>query len=169
MKLKRQIPNLLTALRIVCSVLLLFAEPFSALFFGLYFAAGASDMLDGFLARKLFAKSDFGSKLDSAADFVFIAACAAKLFPVLKFSGWVVWAFAAVFLLKLIAVLSGIVVLKKIIFLHTAANKLAGLLLFAAVPAMALFSPDWVAAALLPVAAFAAIQEGHFIRRGKTE
>ncbi len=53
--------------------MLIFAENFSALFYVLYFVCGISDITDGFLAGKLDAESSFGSKLDSLADFIFIA------------------------------------------------------------------------------------------------
>ena len=71
--MKKQIPNIITAARIALSAALIFTENFSALFYVLYFVCGMSDMADGFLAKKLDAESPFGSKLDSLADFIFVA------------------------------------------------------------------------------------------------
>lgn len=49
----KYIPNLLTAMRVLCTVFLLFVAPFSIYFFVLYMLGGLTDILDGFLARKL--------------------------------------------------------------------------------------------------------------------
>ena len=67
-------------------------------------------------------------------------------------------------IIKIINQISALVVHKHLSFPHTAANKLTGLLLFIAVP-MTFWSiiPIAIVAA---IATFAAIQEGHFIRKG---
>lgn len=71
-KAKEQLPNLVTALRIVLSTVLFFIPIKSAAFFTIYLLCGLSDMADGFLARKLHAESTFGSRLDSFADMFFL-------------------------------------------------------------------------------------------------
>ena len=43
-------------------------------------------MIDGVIARKTGSVSEFGSTLDSVADFVFITVCLIKLLPVLTIS-----------------------------------------------------------------------------------
>jgi phosphatidylglycerophosphate synthase len=72
------IPNLLCLFRILCAIVFLLAFRFrdadrlflsSVLFFG-----GASDFLDGFLARKLDQVSDVGKILDPVADKIFMNA-----------------------------------------------------------------------------------------------
>lgn len=55
-----------------------------------------------------------------------------------------------------------LVVYKRFCFPHTLANKLTGLLLFLAVPAV--FLPVLPIAIVAAVATFAAVQEGHYIR-----
>ena len=82
------LPNLVTSIRAAASGALIFTAPFSAAFWALYALAGLSDMLDGFLARGLHAETAAGARLDSAADFCFLAVCAAKLLPVLRLPGW---------------------------------------------------------------------------------
>ncbi len=85
--------NIITCIRIVCSIALLFCPVFSPLFWALYITAGVSDMADGAAARKTGTVSEFGSKFDTAAVFVLIAVCLIKLIPLtitfidLKFSG----------------------------------------------------------------------------------
>ena len=53
------------------------------MFYALYCIAGVTDMMDGAVARKTGSVSKFGSKLDSVADFVFIAVCLIKMLPTL--------------------------------------------------------------------------------------
>ena len=75
--------NIITGCRILCSILLLFFPALSPTFFILYLVAGFTDMIDGTIARKTNTASEFGSRLDTIADMVFVAACMIKLFPVL--------------------------------------------------------------------------------------
>ena len=63
--------NIITAIRIVCSIALLLFPAFSPTFYTLYIAAGISDMIDGTVARKTGTVSALGSKLDTTAYFVF--------------------------------------------------------------------------------------------------
>ena len=65
--------NLITCIRIICSIVLLFCPVFSPAFYILYLAAGVSDMADGPVARKMGRVSEFGPKFDTAADFVLVA------------------------------------------------------------------------------------------------
>ena len=65
--------NAITGLRILVSMGLLFSPVFSPIFYGLYLVAGLSDMADGIIARKTNSVSEFGSRFDSIADFVFAA------------------------------------------------------------------------------------------------
>lgn len=82
--MKKQLANLITSLRIVFSIVLLFLKPLSHSFLILYIAAGITDMIDGTVARKTGAVCEFGSKLDTAADIVFTAVCMIRLLPVLN-------------------------------------------------------------------------------------
>jgi cardiolipin synthase len=71
----RQIPNLITALRIVLiapiALALLHNELLIAL--GLFVFAAASDLLDGFIAKRFGWQSTLGSVLDPAADKLLLA------------------------------------------------------------------------------------------------
>jgi cardiolipin synthase len=72
----RQIPNIITALRIVLvipiALALLHGELVTTL--ALFAAAAASDAADGFLAKRFGWQSDLGSLLDPAADKLLLAA-----------------------------------------------------------------------------------------------
>lgn len=129
----RQIPNCITALRMAATAALMFLEPLSEIFFIVYTLAGATDVLDGWLARKLRVMSDFGSKLDSAADLMFYAMMIIRIFPVL----WavlprVIWiGVGAVVLLRLVSYIVAAVKLHRFSATHTILNKLTGAAVFA--------------------------------------
>ena len=55
----------------MCSVLLLLFPVLSIGFYIVYSICGISDMIDGTIARKSNAASDFGAKFDTVADFIF--------------------------------------------------------------------------------------------------
>ena len=76
--------NLITSIRILCSIAILFYPVFSVAFYSLYITAGVSDMADGWVARKTNTDSAFGAKLDTIADIIFVIACLVKLLPVME-------------------------------------------------------------------------------------
>ena len=159
--------NLITSCRILFSLLLLFFPALSPGFYGLYLAAGLSDMLDGFVARRTNSASPLGAKLDSMADIVFLSVCLIKLLPVLALPVWLwVWV-GLIALLRLVNVVSGFVRRKKLVLLHTRANKLTGALLFLLPLSLGFLNIAYTAVPLCALASFAAIQEGHFIRTGR--
>ena len=159
------IPNILSALRILGAVCLLLCDPAGAAFWVIYGLCGISDMLDGYLARKLHAESKTGAVLDSVADICFVVCCAIKLIPILQIPAWLwIWA-GVIVLIKLANQISALAVHKHLCFPHTLANKLTGLLLFFSVPLV--FWSIVPIAIVAGVASFAAIQEGHFIRTRK--
>ena len=57
----KHIPNIITTLRILGAVCLLFCNPAGAAFWAIYGLCGVSDMADGYLARKLHAESKSGA------------------------------------------------------------------------------------------------------------
>ena len=122
--------NIITALRIIASVVLLFFSFPSCEFYIIYLFCGLTDMIDGTIARKLHAVSSFGSKLDSIADFVFMVVYSIKLlsFINLHILLWIWITFIA--FIKIINIILGFVIKKKLIALHTILNKITGLLLF---------------------------------------
>ena len=84
--------NTITFFRIAAGIVLLFCPAFSPAFFVFYIAAGLSDMLDGFVARKTDAVSKLGARLDTVADFVLVVVCLIKLLPALRIPAWLyVW------------------------------------------------------------------------------
>ena len=158
----RHLPNVISLLRAACSFGLLFCDVRGWPFWSLYVLCGLSDILDGWLARRLHTESKTGAILDSVSDIIFVACCAIRLLPVLVIPTWL-WIWAGIIItIKIINQISALVVCKRFCFPHTLANKLTGFLLFLTVPAVfCTVIPVSIVAAL---ATFAALQEGHYIR-----
>ena len=159
--------NLITALRIICSIVLLFCPALSTSFYALYIVAGITDMIDGTVARKTNTVSEFGSRLDTVADFVFVVICLIKLIPVLNITTLIyVWVVIIAFI-KVINVVSGYIVQKKFVAVHTVMNKVTGALLFIFPLTVSIIDLKYSVIVVCLVATFAAVQEGHYIRIGK--
>ena len=161
--------NLITILRILASAALLFCPALSPAFFAVYIFAGITDALDGFVARRTGTASDLGAKLDTIADLVLAAVCLCKLLPILDLSGWLYGWIAFIALIKVVNIVSGYVVEKRFISLHTPMNKATGVLLFLLPLTLSCIELKYTAIPLCAVATFAAVQEGHFIRTGRRE
>jgi CDP-diacylglycerol--glycerol-3-phosphate 3-phosphatidyltransferase len=160
-----QLPNIITLLRIAGSMGLLFCDVMGVAIWIIYGLCGISDIVDGWLARKLKCVTKKGALLDSVADICFVACCAWKLLPILELPRWLwLWA-GAIVVIKVVNQISAIVMYRRCCFPHTTANKITGFLLFIAVP-MTFWTiiPIVIVAS---VATFAAVQEGHFIRTNK--
>jgi CDP-diacylglycerol--glycerol-3-phosphate 3-phosphatidyltransferase len=159
--------NIITCIRIICSIILLFCPVFSPTFYALYIAAGVSDMLDGAIARKTSTVSEFGSKLDTVADFVMVTLCLIKLLPVIHIPTWLLIWIIVIAVIKAVNLISGYVTRKKIVVLHTIMNKVTGILLFVLPLTLKIIDLKYSGAIASAVATFAAIQEGHMIRTEK--
>jgi len=163
----KYLPNVISVLRIAGSIGLLFCDVTGWPFWVLYALCGISDMVDGWLARKIRAESKTGAVLDSVADIVFVACCAIRLLPILEIPVWLwIWAGVIVFI-KIVNQISALVVYKRLCFPHTIANKLTGLLLFLAVPVM--FWSVIPIAIVAAIATFAAVQERHYLPTQKLD
>ena len=159
--------NCITVFRILCSIALLFFSAFSTAFYALYIITGVSDMVDGWVARRTRTASELGSKLDTIADGVFIIACLVMLLPVLDIPVWLYVWIGIIALIKAINIISGLIVQKRFVSVHSTMNKITGLLLFVFPLTMMFFNLKYSAAVVCVFATFAAIQEGHFIRTNK--
>ena len=167
MSAKAGAANLITGARILFSIALLFLPAFSPAFSVLYLIAGFTDMIDGTVARMTGTVSEFGAKLDTAADFVFVAACLIKLLPMLSVPSWLYLWFVLIALIKMINIISGYVIQKRFVAMHTVMNKVTGILLFILPLTLPIMDLTYSTPIVCAVATFAAVQEGHFIRTGK--
>ena len=128
----KNLPNIITLSRIILSLSLLGTHTFSQSFFAIYTYCGVSDVLDGFLARKLNLSNEKGARLDSIADIIFYGVTAFKICPslcgVLTSPIWCI--IIAVALLRIISYIVAMIKYHQFASLHTYMNKLTGLLIF---------------------------------------
>jgi len=161
------VANFITFIRIFCSIAILFCPVFSVAFYALYITAGLTDMIDGWVARKTNTVSAFGAKLDTVADFVFVVVCLVKLLPIMDIPTWLYVWIGVIAFIKIINIVSGYVVQKQFVAIHSVMNKVTGILLFVLPLTISLIDLKYSAAVVCIVATFAAVQEGHFIRTKK--
>ena len=156
--------NTITLFRMAAAFVLLFCPVFSPAFYVVYIAAGLSDMLDGFVARKTDTVSILGARLDAMADFVLVVVCLIKLLPTLRISAWLYGWIGMIALIKVVNIISGFAVQKKLVAVHSVMNKAAGALLFLLPLTIPVLLLKYSAIVVCAVVTFAAIQEGYFIR-----
>ena len=165
--MKKQVANIITFCRILGSIGLLFCPVFSDRFYVLYLFCGLTDMVDGTIARKTGAVSEFGSRLDTVADFFFVIVSFVKLVPVIRIPVWI-WGWAAVIaVVKLVNLVRGFTQTKQMPALHTIANKATGLCLFLLPLTMPFVALQYTAPVVCITATIAAIQEGYYIVTGR--
>ncbi len=160
--MKKYIANIITGSRIAFSLPLLFTPLTSAWFYILYLFCGLTDMIDGTIARNTNAVSEFGSKLDTVADFVFVVVCLIKLLPMIYIPVWLwIW-ISAIAVIKIANIAWGFVHRKKLVALHTVLNKATGTLLFLLPFTLQSVEPTYSFAVVCIIATIAAIQEGYY-------
>ena len=157
--------NLITATRIVLSIALLLCPALSPMFYALYIAAGLSDMIDGIVARKTGTVSEFGSRLDTIADIVFVAVCLIKLLPVLNVPIWLYIWIAIIAIIKVANILAGFIRHKGFVSVHSVINKVTGGMLFILPLTLAFIDLRYSAIVVCMIATLAAIQEGYLVKR----
>ena len=157
--------NIITGIRIVLSVALLFCPALSPRFYALYIAAGFSDMIDGAVARKTGTVSEFGSRLDTIADIVFVAVCLIKVIPVLDVPVWLYIWIAIIAFIKVASIAVGFIRQREFISVHSMLNKMAGGLLFVFPLTLVYMDLRYSATVVCMVATVAAIQEWYLVNR----
>ena len=165
--LKKHIANIITCCRILGSVLLLFFPVFSVQFYILYLFCGLTDMVDGTIARKTNSTSNIGAKLDTIADFVFVAVSLIKILPAIQLPKFLwIW-LSVIAIIKFSNIMMGIIYKKKLISLHTIMNKITGILLFLLPLTLHFIEIKYSSVVVCSVATFSAIQEGYYIGTGR--
>lgn len=131
----------------------------TGLFYVLYIVCGVSDILDGYLARRMNSASKLGAVLDSMADFLFTAVILLKLITVITLSDWMLIWLMIIVLIKMAVLLIGFKKYHSFAFLHTYMNKATGALLFCFPLFYIAFGITATAFVLLGIATLAAIEE----------
>ena len=165
--MKNQIANIITGSRILCSILILFCPVFSVWFYATYLLCGFTDMVDGIIARKTNTISEFGARLDTVADFVFVVVSLIKLLPSIHIPIWL-WIWGIVIaVIKISNIISGLIYKKQLISVHTIMNKITGLLLFLLPLMLHFIDIKYSSLLVCSIAIFSAIQERQYIEMGR--
>lgn len=130
--LRKNIANFITLSRIIGAVIIFFLKPLSLEFFIVYGIIGASDAIDGFIARRFHLESKIGSILDSVCDLIFLSAMAYSIFPTL-INSLHIWSWVIIIIptaLQLVAYLICAIKFKRFSSIHTFGNKLLSLSIF---------------------------------------
>jgi Phosphatidylglycerophosphate synthase len=131
----KYLANSLSLLRFLLAIFLPGIYQFSIpLFLFIYLSCGVSDILDGYIARKTNSQTRLGAQLDSLADLALFCSITVLLF--------VRWAgdelapllplLLAILTVRVINLIVAGIKFRSLAMLHTWANKVSGLLVFAA-------------------------------------
>ena len=157
--MKKYIANIITSCRIVLSLPLLFIPLSSAWFYVIYLLAGLTDMADGIIARKTDTVSAFGSRLDTVADFVFLAISLSKFLPILELPMWL-WIWSAIIaLIKITNITIGLMIQHRFIAFHSVLNKITGVCLFVLPLSLCVLDVEYGGSVVCVIATAAALQE----------
>lgn len=153
------IANSVTISRVLFSLVMFFLSPSCSLFGVLYLMCGVSDVLDGFLARKLHTESETGAMLDTIADLFFAAVYAVRILPLLRIPSWIwIW-IALIAAVKIYGILKRRRKEQGLSIPHSLANKLSGLLIFLLPLSVRLIDISCGAVIVCMVTTFAAAEE----------
>ena len=165
--MKKYIANIITGSRVAFSLPLLFIPLSSAWFYIIYFLCGFTDMIDGAIARKMEVVSEFGARLDTVADFVFMLVCSIKILPLIHISaGLCVW-IIIIALVKIFNIALVFIQKKKLISIHSVLNKITGFVLFFFPFSLTFVETSYSVATICVFATIASLQEVYFIVKGQ--
>ena len=163
--MKKHIANIITGSRIVFSLPLLFLSLSSAWFYVFYLLCGLSDMVDGTVARRTNSATEFGARLDTVSDFVFMTVALIKFVPHLHIPVWLwIW-IGVIAVIKLGNVVWGFIRTKKLVSPHTVLNKVTGLLLFLLPMTISFIELTYTMPFVCAVATAAAIHEWYYMEK----
>lgn len=130
--IKKNLANIITVTRIIGTIFLIFNRIMSTPFLIAYIYCGLSDVIDGYIARKLKIESYIGRKLDSVSDLFFYTVMMIKIWPFLV-------AYLPGFMWNVIWIILGIRIClyvhtqikhHELLANHTILNKATGVVMF---------------------------------------
>ena len=120
-------------------------------------------MIDGTIARKMGSVSEFGARLDTVADLIFMLVCSIKILLRMKISIWLwVW-IGFIALIKIFNIIFVFIRKKKLISIHSVLNKITGFILFLLPLTLTFISTTYSVATICVVATVATMQEVSFV------
>ena len=160
MNLARQIPNILSTLRIILALLILIVAPNKALVFVIMLLCGITDVLDGYIARKHDYQSHLGARLDSAGDYaLFIILVAYFLIWQIDLVRENLILISVILIIRISSLVVSLIRNKKVYSLHTIANKITGVVVFLGITITFIVENRIVMEIVLIVALLSAIEE----------
>ena len=127
----RQIPNILSAARIVIAIVIMFIPPYETAFYVIYAFCGISDLFDGVIARALHIESRLGGTLDTIGDTLLTwTGCHVVFSNMDPLYPGLLAAILAVFAVRIIGAVITLCRFRKFAMLHTAGNKIAMIILY---------------------------------------
>ena len=161
--LKKNLANIITSLRILGTLSLLWLTPLSTAWQIVYGLCGVTDVLDGTVARAMHIQSRFGAKLDSVSDLCFYAVMLVQLLKplVLRLPLWIWYPVAAVIIIRIFDYSYAAVKFGGLASTHAILNKASGFCIFLLPYAMKYLSKYllWYGCFIVLLTAFAAIYE----------
>lgn len=124
---------MLSILRIIVIVSLIafWRNPFSWVPMIMYIVAVSTDVLDGYLARRIKGgETEFGAKLDGFADMILLAVSFFLFVPQMTIFPVIFPLFLGAFVFKMVSVFIGFVKFRQVTTTHTIANKIFWVLYF---------------------------------------
>jgi phosphatidylglycerophosphate synthase len=157
----KKLPNMLSIVRIVLSLILIIYMEKPIVFVVVYIAIGLSDVLDGAIARRLGCESELGARLDSIGDFVFYSILVYVFFylysSILEVTH--IFAIIAIISTRLMNISLTKLKYKKVIFIHTFANKAAGVMVYFMPVVLIFIQKSILVWSVLLIAFIAAVEE----------
>ena len=124
-------------------------------------------MIDGTIARRTGAVSQFGAKLDTISDFVFMLICSIKILPLVHIPVWLwVW-ITLIALTKILNIAFVFIRGKKLLSIHSVFHKITGFALFLLPLSLTFIEPAYSVLVICILATGAAMQEIYLIAKGK--
>ena len=165
--MNKYIANIITVSRAIFSLPLLFIPLSSPWFCTIYLFCGFTDMIDGTIARKAGAVSQFGARLDTVSDFVFMLVCSIKILPLLQIP-LCLWVWIILIALTKIFTVTLVFIKKnKLISIHSVLNKIVGFSLFLLPLSLHFVKTAYSVSAICILATIAAIDEVYFAMKGQ--
>lgn len=155
----RNIPNIISILRILLSAGIFFLKPFSLMFLIVYSLCGFSDIIDGYIARKTGSSSKLGAVLDSIGDIAFIGFSITVLLPVIQIPIGILICIIVIAFIRALSILIAYIKYNTFASLHTYGNKAAGFLLFCTIYLYRFININILGYAICTIAALSAVEE----------
>ena len=159
--------NILTAIRIICALLILIFPAFSTWFYLFYLLGGFTDAVDGTVARKLGKATVWGARFDTIADIFFVMAVLMKIIVSVVVPPWLLIWIGIIATIKAINIIIGFIRYHRFVTVHSVWNRVCGIIAF--VPPLFIGSEyAWQAKVLVVIfaciiASIAAIRESIYI------